>query len=76
MTQNECVYAICCRPEVDNDVISSRNLMTIEGYVPVNFAAVTSNSFRYIRKSHFVAAEAAAPDIDGSIKRQRFHVFA
>ena len=31
MTQNEYVYAICCRPEAAGDVISSGTLKTIEG---------------------------------------------
>ena len=29
---NERVYAICCQLEIDNDVISGRNVMTLEGY--------------------------------------------
>ena len=32
MIQNEHVYAICCPPEVDNDVISGLNVKTLEGY--------------------------------------------
>ena len=32
MTENEHVYAICCRPEVDDDVISIRDVKTIKGY--------------------------------------------
>ena len=47
MTQNEYVYAINCPPEVDDDcVISGRNVKTIEGYIVVNFEAVSSCSFR------------------------------
>ena len=37
MTQNEHIYAICCRLEVVGDVISGENLKTIEGYVVLNF---------------------------------------
>ena len=31
MTQHEHVYAICCRPEVGDDVIYARNLISFEG---------------------------------------------
>ena len=37
MTPNEHVYAICCRPEVAGDSISSENVKTIEGYAVLNF---------------------------------------
>ena len=60
---------ICCRLEVDCDVISGRNVKTITDYVAVNFEAASSNSFRDIKKCHFVTAEA---DIDDSIKRKLF----
>ena len=33
------VYAICCSPEVAGDVISDRNVNTIECYAVVNFEA-------------------------------------
>ena len=46
MTQNEHVYAIYCRPEVDGDVISGGNVKTIEGYVGLNFEAASVSSFR------------------------------
>ena len=32
MTKNEQVYATCCRLEVADDVISSENVKTTEGY--------------------------------------------
>ena len=41
MTQNEHVYAICCRPEVACDVISGGNVKTIEGYAVLNFEVVS-----------------------------------
>ena len=66
MTQNEHVYAICCRQEVGDDVISSRNAKTVEGYVLVHFEV--ASSFRDIPKNHFMT------DIDDSIKRKRFRV--
>ena len=33
MTPNEHVYAICCRLEVGDDVISGHNVKTVEDYV-------------------------------------------
>ena len=51
MTQNEHVYAICCRPEVAGDVISSENVKTIEGYAVLNFEVASSYSFRDIKKN-------------------------
>ena len=41
------------------------------GYIVVNVEIDSSNSFRYIKKNHFVTAEA---DIDDSIKRKRIRV--
>ena len=77
MTKHLQVCTICCRPEVVYDVISGRNVKTIERYVVVNFEVASSNSFRNIKKNHFVTAEAvAAADIDDSIKRKRFWRFA
>ena len=71
MTQNEHVYAICCRQEVAGDVISGENVKTIEGYAVVNFEVTSFSSFQDI-KNHFVTATEA--DIDDSIKRKRVHV--
>ena len=41
MTQTEHVYAICCRPEVDDDVISSEDAETFQEYVYVKLRAVS-----------------------------------
>ena len=71
MTQNEHVFAICCRPEVVCDVISGENVKTIKGYRVVNFEVAISNSFRDIKRNHFVTAEA---EIDDSIKRNASRV--
>ena len=46
MTQNEHVYASCCRPEVAGDVISGENVNTIERYALLNFEAASFSSFR------------------------------
>ena len=46
MTQNEHVYAICCRPGVAGDVISSINVKTIECYAVLNFEVASFSSFR------------------------------
>ena len=56
MTQNEHVYATCCRPEVAGDVISGQNVKTIECYVVLNFEVGGFISFRDIKKIHFVTA--------------------
>ena len=45
-TQNEHVYAICCRPEVVGDGISGGNVTTVESYNVLNFEVVSFNSFR------------------------------
>ena len=74
MTQNEHVYAICCRLEVSGDVISGDNVKTIKGYAVLDFEVARSNSFRDIKKKHFVTA--AEADIDDSIKQKRVTRFA
>ena len=59
---------ICLRREVVYDVISGRNVKTIEDNLVVHFEVASSKSFRDIQKNHFVtAAEAAAADIDDGI---------
>ena len=68
MTQN----ATCCRPEVAGDVISGKNVKTIECYDVLNFEVASFISFRDIKKNHFVTA--AEADIDDSIKRKRIRV--
>ena len=57
MTQNLHVCAICCRPEAVYDVVTGRNVKTIQGYILVNFeVAVVSEIFK---QNHFVTAVAA-----------------
>ena len=46
--QNEHFYAICCRPEVGDDVASGRNVETIEDYLVVSFEVDSSSSSRDI----------------------------
>ena len=53
MTKNDHVYANCCRPEVAGNVISGRNVKTIENYVLVNFEVASSSSFRDRLKNQF-----------------------
>ena len=53
MTQNEHVYAICCRAEVDGDVISGENVKTAAGYAVLNFEVASFSSFRNIKKKSF-----------------------
>ena len=45
MTQNEHVYAICCRPEVAGGIIYGQNGKAIKGYVMVNFQVASFSSF-------------------------------
>ena len=46
MTTNEHVYAIYCRPEVDDDdVISVPNIKESKTILIVNFEVVSSSSF-------------------------------
>ena len=52
MTQNENVYAIWCRPEVDCDVISGRHAKSGESYVLVNFEVASSGSVQDIKQGH------------------------
>ena len=54
MTQNEHVYAICCRPEAAGDVISRENVKTIERYVALNFETACISSFRENQIQPFV----------------------
>ena len=48
MAKNEHVHAICCRREVVYDVISCRNVNTIEGHSVVSFegAALSENALK------------------------------
>ena len=41
--QNEHVYAICCRPDVGDDVISVENVNTFEGYSVINLESAGSS---------------------------------
>ena len=63
MTQNEHVYAICCQPEVYDDVISGQNVKTTWGYVVVSFEVARSSSFRYVAKYHFVTVKSVTPAV-------------
>ena len=44
----EHVYAICCRLEVDCDIVAGRKVKTVLGYIVVNFELAISSSFRDI----------------------------
>ena len=57
-TDNEYVYAICCRREKGNDVIYDRNVKAILGYIVVNFEVASSSSFRDFPERLFCDAEA------------------
>ena len=54
MAQNEQVYAICCRPEVYDDVISGRNVKTIVATLReiLKFLALAVSEI--LNKNHFV----------------------
>ena len=55
--QNEHAYVICCWLEVVNDVISSRNVKTPEGYAVVNFEVASFSSFLYFSQKSFCDGE-------------------
>ena len=57
MIQNEHVYAICCRTEVDDDVISVLSVKTIEDYIVIHFEVASSSSFRDFPKRLFCDGE-------------------
>ena len=50
MTQNEHVYAICCRLEGAGDVISGDNVKTLGANAVLNFIVASLNIFRDIKK--------------------------
>ena len=54
LTQNEHVYAICCRAEVAGEVNSDENVKTIEGYALLNFEAVSISNFQENQYQPFV----------------------
>ena len=63
VTQNGYLYldAICCRPEVDGDVICSPKVKTMIGQMVVNFEVNSSSSFRDFQKEiHFVTVMSTA----------------
>ena len=59
LTQNGNIFAICCRPEEDGDVICGRNGKTVKGYCAVNFDVASSRNVRDPSPNHFVTAEEA-----------------
>ena len=72
ITQNEHVYAICCRPEVAGNVVSGENVKTIDGHAVLNFEiASLVSEIGLFPQNHF-ATEAA--DIDNSIKLAAFRL--
>ena len=63
MTQNEHVYAICCRQEVPGDVISGRVVKTVEDYVPTYFEVASSSILRE-NKSHCNGEDGGGCDVN------------
>ena len=57
MTKNLHVFAICRRPEIDNEVISGVAVDNVGVDVPIKFGDSTSNRFRGIRGADFVSYE-------------------
>ena len=55
MTQNLHVCAICCRLEIDNDVISGVAVDNVGVDVHIKFGDSRSNGFRDIRGADFVS---------------------
>ena len=54
MTKNEFVYAISCRPDVADDVLSGGNEKTVKCYVVLNFEAASISGFRANQNQPFV----------------------
>ena len=57
MTQNLHVFGICCRPYVDNDVISGVAVDSAGVDIRIKFGDSRSNRFRDIRGADFVSNE-------------------
>ena len=57
MTQNFHVFAICRRPEIDNDVISGQDVDNVGVDVHIKFGDSRSSRFRDIRGADFVTYE-------------------
>ena len=74
MTQNWDVCATCCRPEVDCDVISARNVKPVVVHLVINIEAASCNRFRNILQQKYFAMAAAETNIYDSIKRKRIRV--
>ena len=55
------VTAICCRPEVDNDVISGVTVYNVGMDVPIKFGDSRSYGLRGIRGADFVSNERTLP---------------
>ena len=72
MTHSLHICTICCQLDIVYDVISGRNVKTIEGCLVVNAKVTSSNNFRDIKINHFMTA--AEADIDDSIKRKHIRV--
>ena len=56
MTQIEHVYAICCRLEVDDDVISGKDVHAFRYYACVNLRVAILSSFDKIQISQLCNA--------------------
>ena len=69
---------ICCRPEVDDDVISGPNVKTIESYRVLNFEIVSSSSFQDIKQdAHQLVGRqnAATLEFDPKSSEAAFRLF-
>ena len=53
MTQNLHVFAICCRQEIDNEVILGVDVYNVGVDVDIKFGDSRSNRFRDIRGADF-----------------------
>ena len=54
MTQNLHIFAICCRPEIDNGVISIQTVHNVGVDAPIEFGDSMSNCFPDIPGADFV----------------------
>ena len=64
MIQNEHVYAICCRLEVDDYIIFGQNIKTAQSYVVVNVERASFSTFRdFPKKDHFLTVKSVTATV-------------
>ena len=70
MTRNEHVYAICCRPEVGDDVISGVDVETFRDYERVTCGWLASVVFEKKEISHLYNVQTTVGSLEPSFQSQ------